>query len=150
LFRCEGDKPTDSLRKVQLTNSDPLLLKAFVGWLHDYYGVPKFLMKLRLHLWQGSDETTAKKLWSRILGVPLKNFTKSWIKPVGKKNSHPYGVCRVSFSSKELASKIRRDMDKEFGGWPELYSKPTYLRPPSRSNALDRGLHEVGTRSGTL
>jgi hypothetical protein len=114
VFWCEGDKPKDSLRKVQVTNGDPLILNLFVGWLERYYRVPRPAMKLRLHLWQGSDEARAKKYWARVLGIPLANFTKTWFKPKGTKNTHPNGICRVSVSSKVLMERVRLDILREF------------------------------------
>lgn len=114
LFWCEGDRPKDNLRKVQLTNSEPLILKYFVLWLEEFFGVPRKSMKLRLHLWRGSDEMRAKRFWSKRLGIPLTNFTKTWFKPRGAKNSHPNGICRVSVSSKAIMESVRNDIAREF------------------------------------
>ena len=114
LFWCEGDRPTDELRKTQLTNSNPLILEYFVRWLEIHYGVPRSRMKARLHLWVGSNERQAKKFWSRRLRIPENNFTKTWFKPKGQKEKHPYGVCRVSFSSKALMERVRNDLASEF------------------------------------
>jgi hypothetical protein len=33
LFWCEGDKPKDNLKKVQVANGNPLILRYFVDWL---------------------------------------------------------------------------------------------------------------------
>jgi len=114
LFWCEGDKPTDSLRKIQLTNSNPIILKYFVLWLEINYKVPRNLMKMRLHLWNGSDERSAKKFWVDQLQIPRSNFTKTWFKPRGRKDNHPNGICRVSYSSKAIMEKVRNDLATEF------------------------------------
>ena len=71
-------------------------------------------MKMRLHLWDGSDERKAKKFWSDQLQIPLSNFTKTWFKARGRKANHPYGICRVSFSSKAIMEKVRNDLKSEF------------------------------------
>lgn len=114
LFLCEGDKPRDDLRKVQLTNSDPFVLCYFVQWLETFYHIPRESMRLRLHLWEGSGEEQAKRFWADILGIPSSNFTKTWFKPKGNKNTHPDGICRVSFSSKIIMRKVRNDLEREF------------------------------------
>jgi len=113
LFWCEGDKPRYNLRKIQVTNSDPLILKHFVRWLSSYYGVERSEMKLRLHLWEGSDELRAKKFWSKRLAIPVSNFTKTWFKANGGKNTHPNGICRVSVSSKALMERIGSELNSE-------------------------------------
>ena len=122
LFLCEGDKPKDNLRKVQLTNSDPMILAYFVQWLEAYYLVPRKSMKLRLHLWRGSNERRAKTFWSKNLGIPSDNFTKTWFKPRGYKNKHPDGICRVSFSSKVIMECVRDDITREF--YPDSKNPP--------------------------
>ena len=114
LFLCEGDKPKEDLRKVQLTNSDPVILGYFVQWLETFYLIPRKTMKLRLHLWRGSNERRAKTFWSNSLGIPLDNFTKTWFKPRGIKNKHPNGICRVSVSSKAKMESVRDDVAREF------------------------------------
>ena len=114
LFWCEGDKPRDNLRKVQVTNANPALLRDFTVWLESFYGVPRESLRLRLHLWMGSDENEAKKAWSESLQIPIENFTKTWFKPRGMKNTHPHGICRVSVSSKAIMQQIRTDVEEEF------------------------------------
>lgn len=118
MYWCEGDRSEESRTyRVALTSSDPRMLKLFVEWLENYYGIEKVQMKVRLHLWTHANEKLAKDFWSTNLEIPLRNFTKSWIKPRGKgivKRVHPYGICRVSISSKELLRKIVSDINREF------------------------------------
>ena len=115
MYWCEGDKSEESRTyRVALTSSDITMLKLFVKWLEQYYGVKRRQMKLRLHLWPNVNEQNAKEFWSTNLGISIKNFTKSWIKPKGKgKRIHPYGICRASVSSKELLHRILSDISNE-------------------------------------
>ena len=118
MYWCEGDKSEEGRTyQAALTSCDPTMLKLFVEWLEHYYGTNKAHMKVRLHLWPSSDEALAKDFWSNRLGIPLRNFTKSWVKPRGQgrgKHTHAYGICRVSVSSKELLRKIVSDISREF------------------------------------
>ena len=116
MYWCEGDRSEESRTyRVALTSSDALMLKLFISWLEHYYGVKREGIKLRLHLWPNVDEQIAKEFWSTRLGISIKNFTKSWIKPKGKgKRIHHYGICRASVSSKELLQKILSDINNEF------------------------------------
>jgi hypothetical protein len=118
MYWCEGDKSMEShTYRVALTSCDPAMLKLFVQWMENYYGVGRALMKVRLHIWPNVDEKLAKEFWSANLDIPLGNFTKSWTKPRGRgiaKRIHSYGVCRVSISSKQLLHKIISDISSEF------------------------------------
>jgi hypothetical protein len=118
MYWCEGDRSEESRTyRAALTSSDPRILQLFVEWLEQYYGTKKVQMKVRLHLWPSSDEKLAKYFWSTKLEIPLQNFTKSWLKPRGRgvgKRIHPYGICRVSISSKELLHKIVSNINEEF------------------------------------
>ena len=60
LYWCEGDKSVETC-KIGLTTSDPEMLNYFISWLINYYGIRKSKIKLRLHLWEGSNEEIAKK-----------------------------------------------------------------------------------------
>lgn len=116
MYWCEGDKSKESRTyRVALTSSDVIMLKLFIRWLERYYEVKRDQIKLRLHLWPNVDEKLAREFWSSDLGMPVENFTKSWIKPRGKgKRVHPHGICRASISSKKLLEKILSEIEKEF------------------------------------
>ena len=118
MYWCEGDRSEESRTyRAALTSTDPKIIKLFVQWLKEYYGVEKVRMKVRLHLWPTSNEKVAKDFWSTELEIPLINFTKSWTKPRGKsggKRIHLFGICRVSVSSKQLLHKIISDINSEF------------------------------------
>ena len=114
LYWCEGDKFAENrTHKVAVTTTDATLLKLFVDWLEQYYGIDRKKIRLRLHLWNGSREEVAKRYWSDKLNI---SFTKTWIKSKGgRKKSHPYGVYRASISSKNLFNRIINEIEKEFG-----------------------------------
>jgi len=116
MYWCEGDKSEESRTyRVALTSSEVTMLKLFIRWLQHYYGVKEEQIKLRLHLWSNINEKLAKEFWSTNLGMPIQNFTKSWIKPKGKgKRVHPYGICRASISSKKLLEEILSEINNEF------------------------------------
>ena len=116
LYWCEGDKySTKSRCKVGVTCADARLLELFVDWLVHYYNINKNAVKLRLHIWNGTNENEAKEYWSNMLGIPLQNFTKSWIKPKsGKHRRYPYGICRASIDSKKIFLQILSEIRDEF------------------------------------
>ncbi len=115
LYWCEGDKSTNRIYKVAVTSTNSNILKLFIDWLIEYYPVERNKIKLRLHIWEELDEVAAKKYWSEQLKIPIKNFTKSYIKPKGgRKRIHIHGVCRASIQSKEIHTKILQEIENEF------------------------------------
>ena len=111
LYWCEGDKSVETC-KIGLTTSDPEMLNYFISWLINYYGIRKSKIKLRLHLWEGSNEEIAKKYWSQ--RTKITKFTKTWFKPSGKKKKFPYGICRASIDNKKLLTNILNDIERYF------------------------------------
>lgn len=112
IYWCEGDKYKKGRYKVALTSADPIMLKAFIIWLRRYYNVDVDKIKVRLHLWKNSDIKKAKRWWSQTLGIPLRNFTRPYIKGMGKKLKYPQGICRVSIDSKKLLLTILKEIEQ--------------------------------------
>lgn len=95
LYWAEGRKMNGGM---ELTNSDPLLILFFVGWLEEIFDIPAQNLRMRLNIYPQQNETEVKKFWSELTGVPLNNFRKSFIKPKNKffkKNNLYYGTARI-------------------------------------------------------
>lgn len=91
LYWAEGSKGKDFI----LTNSDPLLIKYFMFWLRTVFGVIPIQVKARLNIHRGQNEEDMKNFWSDLIGIPLENFGKSFVKPLNKKykkNTLYYGT----------------------------------------------------------
>lgn len=79
LYWAEGNKQKAS----GFANSDPRTIKYMTKWFCQFFKLTPGEISLHLHLHSGQNEKKMKKYWSRITGVPLKNFYKSFIKPEG-------------------------------------------------------------------
>ena len=94
LYWGEGAKTRNYL---DLTNSDPAALRAFVRWVRTYFDADaEFVLSMHLH--EGNDERAAREYWAKSTGLEPVRFTKTYIKPAGtghRKNHLKYGVCRV-------------------------------------------------------
>lgn len=96
LYYGEGDKARGS---AAIANSDPRIIRYTVSWLQEFFGVRPTEISIHLHLHSGQDEEKMKRYWSRLTGVPLKNFQKSFVKPEGsgyRKNVLHYGTIRLT------------------------------------------------------
>jgi len=97
LYWAEGSKG----RMFQMTNSDPNLILFWVRWLKKIYKIPANKLKARLNIYPQQNESHIKSFWSELLGIPLQNFGKSYIKPLStnyKTNNLYYGTIRIEVS----------------------------------------------------
>src|SRR3972149_9708292 len=121
LYAAEGGKT--SRGEVDFSNTDPLMIKFMVAWFREFCNPPE--QKLRVALWihDDLDESAARKFWSKLTGIPLIQFNKSYIAQ-NKKNSkkirkkkHEYGVAAIGFSSVKIKRRILGWIGGILGQW---------------------------------
>ncbi|MFP4617146.1 MAG: hypothetical protein ACLFNR_03225 [Candidatus Paceibacterota bacterium] len=110
LYWGEGSKTARTL--VSVSNTDPSVLRFFIDWL-SILGVKKEKINVKLHLYKDMDEEKEKNFWARELGVPLKNFSRSYIKDskmsgLTYKNGFGHGTCAVRVYNSDLERYIMR------------------------------------------
>jgi len=107
IYWCEGSK-YPATNKVDLTNSDPLLLQTFIKFLRESFPLDesKFRAKLQIHSTQNF--TKIKKYWSRLLDIPISQFMKPTITLAnGKKHRKNYmGTCTIRYSDYRIQLKL--------------------------------------------
>lgn len=97
---------------ISLTNSDPKLVKMFLRFLKEICSVPIEKIKANIRIFQHLNEGVVLSFWSQELGIPRKNFTKTYVgiskSSMGKKpfNRLPYGVIQIRISDTNLFHKI--------------------------------------------
>lgn len=111
LYWAEGYR-AHACSSVDFTNSDPEMIKLIMRWFRDVCGVPEERFRVRLQLHGVPEEDKAKVYWSKITGVPNKQFTKAYIKtsPSSKNKTGrvlPYGICSVRVFDTALFNKIQ-------------------------------------------
>lgn len=112
LYWGEGSKYDAST--VEITNSDPCVVKAFVQWTRDYFGHDDFAIRVQHHCPEKDAEI--RDFWANLLELPLSSFTKSNFLSVGsnRKNRCPNGIARVRVRGKgwETKQKIEKSLEK--------------------------------------
>lgn len=109
LYAAEGSK-TDG--KGGFANSDSYLIKFMSEWLTQFANVHKDRLRGAIWLHEGLNEKKAKKFWSELTGIPLQQFTKTYVAKVKtdsrkiRKNIHQYGVFAIRFSDSTIHRKI--------------------------------------------
>jgi len=79
IYWAEGSKNNGTI----ISNSDPALIKFMVDWFKRIHETPPEKLKARLNIHADQNDAKIKRYWSKITGIPLENFGKSYIKPEG-------------------------------------------------------------------
>jgi hypothetical protein len=127
LFWAEGSRRRDA---VQITNSDPELLRLFTRFLRTSFDVRDDAMRVTCHLFADHLErqTEIEQHWLDVLGLPRSCLTKSSVNVYSKyslkkrRNKLPYGTCRVTVSSTRLVQTLYGSI-QEYGG----FDRPEWL-----------------------
>ncbi|MBU1000277.1 helix-turn-helix domain containing protein [Patescibacteria group bacterium] len=88
---CEGNKNTTS---VKFTSSDPTLIGNFLSLLRTGFKVDESKLRALVHIHGYHNNNTQKQFWSKITGIPIDQFHKSYLKPnTGKRLKENYPGC---------------------------------------------------------
>lgn len=95
LYWAEGSK---SGKALQICNADPSLIKFMMHWFRTALHISEDRFTGSIHYHEGQNEETIKQFWSRLTGIPLSQFNKSFKKPPGtghRKHYLQWGVFRI-------------------------------------------------------
>lgn len=105
LYLGEGSKGSAT----SMGNSDPAILKFFLGVLIKNYQIKRENIKCYLHLRADQNPTKMKKFWSKELDIPIKNFGRVSIdlRTKGKTTYESYkGVCVIEAGNVAIQRKM--------------------------------------------
>ena len=116
LYACEGTKARRDYRSknrylysMELTNSDPNIIKSFANFMREIIGADLSRVRGQLFLYPDLDEDTLKSIWSGASGIPLDQFQKSIYlrQKIGKFKANPLGTFKIRYSCKEHFLKLQ-------------------------------------------
>jgi hypothetical protein len=121
LYWGEGAKNRNSVR---FSNSDPEMMRFFVGFLRRFFGVPDQAIRVSCNLYADHAERAVEieRYWLSSLGLPETSLLKSTVNrysPASKRkrrNLLPYGTCRVVVNRTEIVQTIFGSI-QEIGGF---------------------------------
>lgn len=108
LYWGEGSKTRSTA--IGLTNTNPYMLIFFIKWLK-FFNVPSNKLKVHLHLYSDMNIQKQIKYWSKILGIPVSQFRKPYIKN-SRSESITYtrgfrqGTCSVIVDDTNISSQV--------------------------------------------
>ncbi len=108
LYWAEGYK--QSVNMVNFSNSDPLMIALVMRFFREVCKVSEAKFRGALHIHPHLDKEKAKKFWSGVSGIPLKQFHKTQFgvskASKQKRDTLPLGTFRVVICDVKLKSKI--------------------------------------------
>lgn len=112
LHWAEGDKGG---KRLQVSNADPIFIRMMMQWFRNCLKISDERFTAYIHYHEGQDELAIRRYWSRLTGIPLSQFRKSFCKPPGtghRKHYLRWGVIGI---------RIRRgaDLFHRIVGWRE-------------------------------
>lgn len=109
LYWGEGTKATKGV--VALDNSDPYVIKIMMRYFREICHVPEEKFRGYLHIHPHLDYQKAELYWSKLTGIPLSQFYKTYKVPPkssqNKKDNLPYGTFRISICDTKLLLTIK-------------------------------------------
>lgn len=121
IYLCEGGK-YPSTRQLTFGNSDPEMIRFFLGLLRKWFSVDE--SKLRCRVMHRCDQNgeSLNKFWSDLTKIPIKQFYKSYadkrtINKPTKKQGYK-GVCAVMYFDTELQFELQAigEVVSKYGG----------------------------------
>lgn len=106
LYWAEGAKSNETIK---FSNSDPLMIKLMMRWFRDICDVPEEKFRIALHIHELLSRKNAEEYWSKITGVPLNQFQKTFVKPTSlgqRKNILYNGTCIICVFDKSLFRRM--------------------------------------------
>jgi transposase len=113
LYWAEGYKNLGKKTRggtIDLGNSDPKMIRLFLKFLRGICGVDENRLRVRLYCYANQNVDSIKKYWSKITGIPLKQFMRPYIREdfsPDKINKMKYGLAHIVYSDKKLFLQIK-------------------------------------------
>lgn len=102
LYWAEGTKTGN---RIDFANSDPSMIKIFLKFLREICHIDEKRLRAYLYMYESLDIEQLKKYWVNLTEIPLKQFSKPYIKTNNLNLSQrkmSYGLVHIRYSDKKL------------------------------------------------
>lgn len=108
LYWGEGAKTLHG--QVDISNTDPSVLKFVLYWMTIALGIPKEKVRVNLHLYKDMNINETIEFWSRELGISKDQFIKPYIKNSNRSDldqkGFGHGTCHLVVNNTVIKEKI--------------------------------------------
>ncbi|MEK7121623.1 MAG: helix-turn-helix domain-containing protein [Patescibacteria group bacterium] len=123
LFLYLGEGAKSDRSRIQITNSDPAIIRFSIFWINKILGIQKEKLRVQLHLYKDMDIENEIKFWLDETSLKREQVIKPYIKKTSSlKINHPsfgHGTCSVychdAILKDEFMAGIRVIMDSAMG-----------------------------------
>lgn len=111
LFLYWGEGAKSRTDMLSISNTDPSIIKFFMNWLNKSFSVPKNKMHIQLHLYNDMNIDNELGFWSKMLKIPLTQFSRPYIKKtssvrINHKGGFGHGTCNLRVNDVSIGEKI--------------------------------------------
>ena len=114
LYWGEGGKTGNW--SVRIANSDPAIIRIMMRFFREICLVEDGKFRAHIHTFENADILKTVKYWSKISGIPTKQFYKTYTKPsrasLQKRKTLPYGTLDIYIHDTKLFLKIMGWIEK--------------------------------------
>src|SRR3989344_4804558 len=108
IYWAEGWKDKRK-QMLDFANSDPIMIKIYLRFLRNICGVDESKLRVYLYCYSNQNIDKLKKFWSDITIIPLKQFTKPYVRKdfrEDKIDKMPHGLVHIRYADKKLYGQI--------------------------------------------
>jgi hypothetical protein len=80
LFLYWGEGSKQNFNNINITNTDPAVIRFSLHWMEKSLGIPKNQISIKLHLYKDMDIQKETRFWMKQLGVSKNQFNRPYIK----------------------------------------------------------------------
>ena len=120
IWWCEGTKIRKDKRwkdsyncPIEVTNTDPKLIKIFIDFLRQDLGIEAKKLKAQVQIHKGDNQAEIESFWSKVSNIPLSQFNKTIIRETGKKIGKTKGTFKVRVYSKSKFEEMKDLLEEE-------------------------------------
>ncbi|OGG06789.1 hypothetical protein A2872_00990 [Candidatus Gottesmanbacteria bacterium RIFCSPHIGHO2_01_FULL_42_12] len=120
LYWGEGTKVGSHI--INISNSDPRVIKFALFWLKKCIKIPLNKIRVLVHLYSDMDIGRELDYWSKTLGIPRTNFTKPYVKSSTRAGltykSFGHGTCNITY----LNVQVKREIMQTISAISDFYA----------------------------
>lgn len=113
LYWGEGSKTRNS--QLVIANTDPKLIQFAFLWITKALGIPKNKIQILIHLYKDMDINESLHYWSQLLGIPINQFSKPYIKISNRTKidyrGYGHGTCNLRVYNTEIKERVLMAID---------------------------------------
>ncbi len=113
IWLCEGTKPRKDKRwknaysyAIEVTNTNPLIIKIFIDFLRKIIKVPNQKMHAQVQIHKGDNQKEIEFFWSNVTDIPITQFNKTIIREKGRKPEKTKGTFKIRIYDKIIFQKL--------------------------------------------